>query len=698
MRAMHPRLAASAALLAAGWAAADNLACSGTGMDWYITMVGETPCQTYQKLRQICNAEFAVGVMNVNTPPDFCTDQVSSCCCNSIAFALSMLCLNCQQNIGTGTGFDAGAGAYQDYLNASDSGTGHSCASPHFQSLPTDIQTAVCNEKIKINDDIYSNGWSDGSWFYMTAPLARSFPHPGEWWSPHPGKRWSPHPGERWSPHAGKRWSPHAGKRLSPHAVPARSIPPVPPITLPHFLRRATPARIPSLAVPLPIHSDRIHARHDYEGQHRREQQLVHALCLDDRQYVGVGWGVVCVFPNHTKLINPHSPTKSSTLSHSSSLTSGTSASSGTAAADAAATAHKSSALAAGAIAGIAVGAAVLLLAAGLVFWFLRKRQRTREYGGGGGLGGNGGRETAVLDDSLVAHVVSRARPPVGQGVMCTSSPYRVVSICDFGGCGRDTDSCRAALPVPWPALRCLFGNGGDPLLFSASSCYTYNPASGNYTDGRTTTYSDGHAGYTDGNTTTSDIFAGSRSEGSSSVPGLAGAAYVGASAAGYDANGRPVGYEANGRAYDSHSQSTGSGSGPLAPRRGLHTAGMPSTSTNASIPNPYPASVAGTASTRSGSNSHSGGGRPEAGPLPRKRPPPATPGTSAASARAATPGRSPSEEPFMEEEEREPWVEVPAGAERHLDAGPVSDVSLGRSASGRLPPAYGEQFALSDE
>ncbi|KAJ7331340.1 hypothetical protein DFH08DRAFT_307627 [Mycena albidolilacea] len=156
----HPRLAAAAAFLlctARAAVAADNLACSGTGMDWYINMVGETPCQTYQKLRQICNAQYAVGVQNINTPPDSCSDQVSTCCCNTVAFSLSMLCLNCQQPIGNGTGYDAGVGAYQDYLG--------SCSNPQSFKLPTDIQTAVCNEKIKIANDIYSNGWGDGEWF-----------------------------------------------------------------------------------------------------------------------------------------------------------------------------------------------------------------------------------------------------------------------------------------------------------------------------------------------------------------------------------------------------------------------------------------------------------------------------------------------------------------------------------------------------
>ncbi|KAF7308264.1 hypothetical protein HMN09_00674300 [Mycena chlorophos] len=138
----------------------DFLACNGTGMDWYKEMVGETPCQTYQSLRQICNPEYQVGLQSVNTPPDECSDQVSECCCNNVAFALSMLCLNCQQNIGTGSGIDAGVGAYADYLGTCNSTTA-------VVGLPSDIQTAVCNQKIKIDDDLYTNGWPDGAWFYV---------------------------------------------------------------------------------------------------------------------------------------------------------------------------------------------------------------------------------------------------------------------------------------------------------------------------------------------------------------------------------------------------------------------------------------------------------------------------------------------------------------------------------------------------
>ncbi|KZP30186.1 hypothetical protein FIBSPDRAFT_146198 [Athelia psychrophila] len=138
-----------------------DTACKTTSLDWYTSVVGETPCQTYQSLRQICNAEYTVGALSTATPPDSCNDQVAACCCNSISFALSMLCLNCQQGVGSGvagdSGYDAGVGAYQDYLGT--------CAPNVNQSLPTNIQAAVCNEKIKIDDNLYTLFWGDGSWY-----------------------------------------------------------------------------------------------------------------------------------------------------------------------------------------------------------------------------------------------------------------------------------------------------------------------------------------------------------------------------------------------------------------------------------------------------------------------------------------------------------------------------------------------------
>ncbi|KIK64771.1 hypothetical protein GYMLUDRAFT_160655 [Collybiopsis luxurians FD-317 M1] len=154
-----------------------NVTCSGTGMDWYTNQVGETPCKTYERLRQICNPNFEVGTMNTNTPPDVCDEQLADCCCNSIAFALAMLCLNCQQNIGSGSGYDAGTGAYQDYLQGSR--TSGTCSPVKNQTLPTDIQTAVCNQKIKIFNDLYSLFWNDGSCQYTLQTLTRDIASEG---------------------------------------------------------------------------------------------------------------------------------------------------------------------------------------------------------------------------------------------------------------------------------------------------------------------------------------------------------------------------------------------------------------------------------------------------------------------------------------------------------------------------------------
>ncbi|KZS96539.1 hypothetical protein SISNIDRAFT_483092 [Sistotremastrum niveocremeum HHB9708] len=142
--------------------------CKGTSLDWYTSVVGVTPCRTYEMLRQICDATYTVGALSPQTPPDVCDSQVFDCCCNSIAFALSMLCLNCQQGVGSGvggdTGIDAGDGAYGDYL--SNFGQ-RQCFPQVNQSLPTAIQAGVCNEKIKIDDDLYTLFWPTGSWFYI---------------------------------------------------------------------------------------------------------------------------------------------------------------------------------------------------------------------------------------------------------------------------------------------------------------------------------------------------------------------------------------------------------------------------------------------------------------------------------------------------------------------------------------------------
>ncbi|KAJ4479060.1 hypothetical protein J3R30DRAFT_3702099 [Lentinula aciculospora] len=164
-----------------------NVTCSGTALDWYTSQVGETACKTYERLRQICNSDFEVGVMNYSYPPDTCDEQVCAyhfyatnfvrvitySSLKRIAVATQLPLFNpeqhtrfsCQQNIGSGSGYDAPIGDYQLYLQGSR--TNGTCSPVRNQTLPTAIQTAVCNEEIKLFDSLYSLFWADGSWYYM---------------------------------------------------------------------------------------------------------------------------------------------------------------------------------------------------------------------------------------------------------------------------------------------------------------------------------------------------------------------------------------------------------------------------------------------------------------------------------------------------------------------------------------------------
>ncbi|KAG8704534.1 hypothetical protein FRC08_002184, partial [Ceratobasidium sp. 394] len=138
---------------------AGNTTCKTTSLDWYTQSVGETPCRTYERLRQSCNPQYQVGNFGPNPPGDRCDDQVSTCCSNSVAFALSMLCENCQYGLGSSingdTGFDAAAGTYQIYLGRYGPGTN--------QSLPKITQAAVCNQGINIPNYLYTLFWVDGA-------------------------------------------------------------------------------------------------------------------------------------------------------------------------------------------------------------------------------------------------------------------------------------------------------------------------------------------------------------------------------------------------------------------------------------------------------------------------------------------------------------------------------------------------------
>lgn len=136
---------------------AGNTTCVSRQLDWYTSVVGESPCTTYQRLRQICNNDYQVPSFEQAVPGDQCDDQVSSCCCNTIAFQLSMLCLICQQDHqdAGGSGTDAPKGSFDVYRN--------SCPPAKTYTLPDDIQRAVCNVGVRIDDFLYG-GWDDGSW------------------------------------------------------------------------------------------------------------------------------------------------------------------------------------------------------------------------------------------------------------------------------------------------------------------------------------------------------------------------------------------------------------------------------------------------------------------------------------------------------------------------------------------------------
>uniref|UniRef100_A0A0W0G5E1 Uncharacterized protein n=1 Tax=Moniliophthora roreri TaxID=221103 RepID=A0A0W0G5E1_MONRR len=145
--------------------------CRDSGLAWYTDIVGETPCSTYERLRQICNPTYRVGRVHhiespADTPPDVCNDQLNERCCNGFSFALSMLCANCQLGVGgqgQGTGLDASAGTYQLYLG----GTEQHRELVQDQIFTEGVQSAICNEGIKILRSLYGIAWTSGAWYFI---------------------------------------------------------------------------------------------------------------------------------------------------------------------------------------------------------------------------------------------------------------------------------------------------------------------------------------------------------------------------------------------------------------------------------------------------------------------------------------------------------------------------------------------------
>ncbi|KAH9832211.1 uncharacterized protein C8Q71DRAFT_266693 [Rhodofomes roseus] len=137
-------------------------------LQWYMDAIGETPCATYQRLRQICNDNYTTPTWAIDTPTDQCDDPLSTCCCNSIAWSIRMLCINCEwDEFGVGDpGHSAGAGAYYNYRwSTGVPNNGIYCGDGHNQTLPETLQQAVCDRGIRLGDFLYNIFWPDGSWY-----------------------------------------------------------------------------------------------------------------------------------------------------------------------------------------------------------------------------------------------------------------------------------------------------------------------------------------------------------------------------------------------------------------------------------------------------------------------------------------------------------------------------------------------------
>ncbi|KAK1221171.1 hypothetical protein PQX77_016026 [Marasmius sp. AFHP31] len=136
--------------------------CEDTGLNWYTKAVGETPCKTYERLRQICNLR--VPDMRKDLNVDRCSDQLASCCWNTIAYSLRMLCYTCQCGIGKlSYGMNAKPGADQVYLESENK-----MRPNESRRLLNEIQSAVCNSGIKIFKGLYDKTvWDDGAFYFI---------------------------------------------------------------------------------------------------------------------------------------------------------------------------------------------------------------------------------------------------------------------------------------------------------------------------------------------------------------------------------------------------------------------------------------------------------------------------------------------------------------------------------------------------
>ncbi|KZP13197.1 hypothetical protein FIBSPDRAFT_936469 [Athelia psychrophila] len=148
----------------------ENTTCKDGSSDWYTSVVGETPCKTYQSLRLLCRDSYTLpilGTLMTAASPGFQCDEAiygapQDCCCNSIAYALGVLCINCQQ----GTGFEQDSyseppGAYTTFLDG--------CSPSTDGGFTATAQNLVCGTDLKIDDQLYFLFWDNGQWLYEDA-------------------------------------------------------------------------------------------------------------------------------------------------------------------------------------------------------------------------------------------------------------------------------------------------------------------------------------------------------------------------------------------------------------------------------------------------------------------------------------------------------------------------------------------------
>ncbi|KAI0734850.1 hypothetical protein C8Q72DRAFT_328663 [Fomitopsis betulina] len=140
---------------------------NSTTLDWYIDAVGETPCMTYQKLRQICNSSYQTPSWTIGRPADTCDDPLNICCCNSIAWSVRNLCINCEWDA-DGTTDTGNSGVPGDFYrwrwSTGVANEGIYCGDGWNQTLPDSVQLAVCQQGIRLENFLYGIFWPDGSW------------------------------------------------------------------------------------------------------------------------------------------------------------------------------------------------------------------------------------------------------------------------------------------------------------------------------------------------------------------------------------------------------------------------------------------------------------------------------------------------------------------------------------------------------